>query len=126
MTRPIASQELSNPMKYRRLFSVVLVVTGLLSMSLPTFTTNRKVSAASACMGTPVNVSRGGNKPSGNPLNSASSHLSSDGRYLAFESEATTLAAPVADANVARDVFVWDRQACTISPISVSADGTAT
>ncbi len=48
--------------------------------------------------------------------------VSSDGRYVAFESDATNLVAN--DTNSARDVFVYDRNTTTIERVSVASDGT--
>jgi len=48
--------------------------------------------------------------------------VSSDGRYVAFESDATNLVAN--DTNSARDVFVYDRNTGTIERVSVASDGT--
>ena len=46
--------------------------------------------------------------------------VSSTGRYVAFQSEATNLVA--GDTNVAKDIFVYDRTLNTIERVSVSSD----
>ncbi|MBK9316760.1 MAG: PD40 domain-containing protein [Acidobacteria bacterium] len=56
-----------------------------------------------------------GNGPSGVPA------ISSDGRYVAFESDATNLV--VGDTNGLGDVFVHDRQTSTTTRVSVSSAG---
>jgi Tol biopolymer transport system component len=48
--------------------------------------------------------------------------LSADGRYVAFQSDASNLVA--GDTNGVRDVFVRDRQTGAVSRVSVSSDGT--
>lgn len=48
-------------------------------------------------------------------------HLSADGRFVVFESDATTLVA--ADTNGARDIFVHDRAAGTTERVSVATGG---
>jgi hypothetical protein len=52
--------------------------------------------------------------------------VSADGRYMAFESDATNLvnASSVggADTNGATDIFVYDRQTCTIERVSLNSD----
>ena len=48
--------------------------------------------------------------------------MSADGRYVAFESDATNLVP--ADTNAATDVFVHDRATATTRRLSVAADGT--
>jgi Tol biopolymer transport system component len=53
---------------------------------------------------------------------SSSSSISSDGRYVAFESYATNLNIP--DANGAQDIFVRDRQTGQTTRISVASDST--
>ncbi len=53
---------------------------------------------------------------------SAYSALSADGRYVAFESEATNLVPD--DTNGVRDVFVFDRATGAIERVSVAGDGT--
>jgi Tol biopolymer transport system component len=63
-------------------------------------------------------------KSSGGVLGDGDSHspsVSSDGRYLAFESDATNLVA--GDSNGKRDVFVRDRQTGTTSRVSRSSAG---
>jgi Tol biopolymer transport system component len=53
---------------------------------------------------------------------SSSPSISGDGRYVAFDSEASNLVA--SDTNGVRDVFVRDRVAGTITRVSVRSDGT--
>jgi Tol biopolymer transport system component len=68
---------------------------------------------------TRVNVASDGtqaNQDSGNPS------ISADGRYVAFESQATNLVA--GDTNGDRDIFVRDRQTATTTRVSVATDGT--
>lgn len=48
--------------------------------------------------------------------------ISADGRYIAFESEATNLIST--DTNGRRDIFVHDRQTGTVTRVSVKSDGT--
>src|SRR5206468_11535137 len=48
--------------------------------------------------------------------------LSADGRFVAFQSDATNLVA--GDTNGATDVFVHDRQTGTTERVSVASDGT--
>jgi Tol biopolymer transport system component len=68
----------------------------------------------------PVNPAPSLNQPlSGNPL------ISADGRYIAFESRATGLAA-LPDNNSAYDVFVYDTQGQSVRLITANSDGTAT
>jgi Tol biopolymer transport system component len=50
--------------------------------------------------------------------------ISADGRYVAFESDATNLVGP-SDTNATRDVFVHDREAGVTTRISVGANGEA-
>jgi Tol biopolymer transport system component len=66
-----------------------------------------------------VSVSDGGAE---GDQNSYSPSISADGRYVAFDSTATTLVA--SDTNGVRDIFVYDRQAGTIERVSVSSSGT--
>lgn len=53
---------------------------------------------------------------------SDSPHLSSDGRYVIFESSATNLVS--GDTNGALDIFLKDRETGTTSRLSVATDGT--
>src|SRR5207249_9086747 len=55
--------------------------------------------------------------------NNASSYpaLSADGRFVAFDSDATDLVA--GDTNGTTDVFVHDRQTATTERVSVASDG---
>src|SRR6266511_706579 len=48
--------------------------------------------------------------------------VSGDGRYVAFESDATNLV--TGDSNVRRDIFVRDRQTAETTRVSVASDGT--
>src|SRR6266545_1404755 len=57
-----------------------------------------------------------GNDPSSGPA------ISGDGRYVAFESDATNLVP--GDSNVRRDIFVRDRQTAETTRVSVASDGT--
>ncbi len=54
--------------------------------------------------------------PSGNPS------ISANGRFVAFESEASNLVAR--DSNDASDIFVYDRETQSIERVSISSDGT--
>jgi Tol biopolymer transport system component len=67
-----------------------------------------------------VSVASGGTQANGPSFVSSTS---SDGRYVAFESEATNLVAIDANGND-KDVFVRDRQSGTTSIVSVSSGGT--
>ncbi len=64
--------------------------------------------------GTTTRVSVASAGTEGNDQSRASS-ISADGRYVAFESDATNLIS--ADTNAARDVFVRDRQTVAASPL---------
>jgi Tol biopolymer transport system component len=66
-----------------------------------------------------VNVSDSGEQGNGS---CEISSLSSDGRYVAFDSNATNLVA--GDENGVRDVFVFDRLERTIERVSVNSSGT--
>jgi Tol biopolymer transport system component len=70
--------------------------------------------------GTTARVSLGPNGVQGNSY-SFSPALSADGRFVAFESEASNLVP--GDTNGERDVFVHDRQAGTTERVSVRRDG---
>jgi len=50
--------------------------------------------------------------------------ISANGRYVAFESDATNLLASSADTNLVGDVFVYDTVTNTISRVSVASGGT--
>src|SRR5690242_10023935 len=67
---------------------------------------------------TRVSVPTGGAQANGNSLAPA---ISKDGRYVAFYSDASNLAA--GDTNRARDVFVYDRQTRQTTRVSVAGDG---
>ncbi len=79
----------------------------------------------------PTRVSVNPAFPSGLVANGPSGHpsLSDDGRFVAFHSDATNLRGPGGDPNGARDVFVRDRLAASLSYIgpgenpSISGDG---
>lgn len=66
-----------------------------------------------------VSVSSGGAQ---GDENSSSARLSDDGRYVVFQSAASTLVP--ADTNAQSDVFVRDRQLDTTTRVSVASDGT--
>ncbi len=66
-----------------------------------------------------VSVTNGGGEANGDSLEAS---ISADGRYVAFQSDATNLAA--GDGNVATDVFVYDRQTGVIERVSVANAGT--
>src|SRR5436189_117254 len=66
-----------------------------------------------------VSVASGGTEGDDASLGSA---LSADGRFVAFDSDATNLVA--GDTNGATDVFVHDRQTGTTERVSVASDGT--
>jgi archaellum component FlaF (FlaF/FlaG flagellin family) len=72
--------------------------------------------------GTTERVSIAGDGTQGNSVSSRPS-ISADGRYVAFDSDATNLA-PGDDTNGSYDVFVTDRQTDTIERVSVASDGT--
>jgi len=65
-----------------------------------------------------VSVSTGGTEGNGDSSNPA---ISSDGRYVAFDSVATNLV--VTDTNAVADVFVRDRQLNTTTRVSVGSEG---
>ena len=66
-----------------------------------------------------VSVASGGTQGDGPSLHPS---LSSDGRYVAFESSATNLVP--GDTNGVSDVFVYDRQTDTVERVSVATGGT--
>ncbi len=68
---------------------------------------------------TKVNITSDGTQ--GNNHSSAPS-ISADGRYVAFQSDASNLVAN--DTNYASDVFVHDRQTATTTIVSVASNGT--
>ena len=65
-----------------------------------------------------VSIDNNGNEGDDSSL---ASSISSDGRYIAFESDATNLV--VGDTNAKRDVFVYDRDTDTIERVSVDNNG---
>ena len=67
-----------------------------------------------------VSVATGGGQASGG--GSLSPALSSNGRFVAFDSEATNLVP--GDTNGVRDVFMYDRQLGQTERVSVASDGT--
>jgi hypothetical protein len=75
----------------------------------------------SGCTPTTERVSVASDGTEGNAM-SFSAALSADGRFVAFESDATNLVP--GDTNGARDIFVRDRQAGTTERVSVASDGT--
>src|SRR3989442_1497918 len=96
------------PTRRRVLSSVTLVLlTALWGWSAGAQTTER------------VSVTSGGTEGNGASLGSA---LSADGRFVAFQSDATNLAP--GDTNGATDVFVRDRQTGMTERVSVASDGT--
>jgi Tol biopolymer transport system component len=66
-----------------------------------------------------VSVSAGGTQGDNHSFNPS---ISADGRYVAFESDATNLVA--GDTNGVTDTFLYDRQTDSIERVSVSAGGT--
>jgi len=62
-----------------------------------------------------------GNDRSGSPVSSPV--ISADGRFVAFESEASDLVPPGTDTNDKTDIFVWDRQTGTTTLVSVNSSG---
>src|SRR5437773_6921896 len=96
------------PVQRRVLSSVILVLlTALWGRSADAQTTER------------VRVASGGTE--GNDASSGFA-LSADGRFVAFQSDATNLVA--GDTNGATDVFVHDRQTGMTERVSVASDGT--
>ncbi len=71
--------------------------------------------------GTTVRVSVASDGTQANGASDLSS-ISDDGRYIAFESEASNLVA--GDTNGAKDIFVYDLQTSTIQRVSVASNGT--
>ena len=49
---------------------------------------------------------------------------SADGRYVVFQSDATTLSSPIADTNGQSDVFLYDAVSGATNLLSVSVGGT--
>lgn len=70
--------------------------------------------------GTTVRISLNADDTQGN-ADSSSAAISSDGRYIAFDSEATNLV--VSDSNSASDIFRYDRQTDTIIRVSLNSSG---
>ncbi len=70
---------------------------------------------------TRVSVSSAGVQGNGTSTSNSPNILSSDGRYVAFQSDATNLV--TGDTNGATDVFVRDLQAATTTRASVSSGG---
>lgn len=68
---------------------------------------------------TRVSVASDGTQANGSSLLSA---MSADGRYIAYDSDASNLVP--GDTNKSRDVFLWDRETGTTTRISVASDGT--
>jgi len=68
---------------------------------------------------TRVSVATGGGQANGNSYDPS---ISADGRYVAFESDATNLVS--GDTNFSPDVFVHDRQTGQTTRVSVASDGT--
>ena len=68
---------------------------------------------------TRVSVATGGGQANGNSYGPS---ISADGRYVAFESDATNLVS--GDTNFSTDVFVHDRQTGQTTRVSVASDGT--
>ncbi len=67
-----------------------------------------------------VSVATGGSQATGGNSNNAA--ISADGRFVAFESDATDLVS--GDTNSAKDIFVHDRQTGTTERVSVATNGT--
>ncbi len=70
--------------------------------------------------GTTSRVSLSSSGAQGNAV-SEHAHMSSDGRYVVFESEATNLVS--SDTNAAQDIFVRDRSLGTTTRVSTSSSG---
>jgi len=68
-----------------------------------------------------VSVSSGGSQANGNSENPS---ISSDGRFIAFISDATNLVS--GDTNDVKDVFVHDRDTGDTERVSIASDGTET
>ena len=73
-------------------------------------------------LGTTQRVSLADDGTAGNG-NSFNASLSADGRYVAFESDATNLLGAGVDTNGLRDIFVYDRATSTIERVNVSSTG---
>lgn len=74
-------------------------------------------------LGTTIRVSKANDGTQGNER-SYFPAISANGRYVAFESDATNLLASSADTNAVADVFVYDTTTNTISRVSVASGGT--
>jgi len=70
---------------------------------------------------TRVSVATGGTEGDNNSLNPV---ISSDGRFIAFASDATNLIGAGNDTNGVRDIFVHDRLTGATTRVSVASDGT--
>lgn len=94
----------------------LLTIAVLLSSSV--FATSRTVRAA------PGDTTRVSMDSVGTQANNASKRpsISSDGRFIAFESDASNLVAN--DTNAATDIFVKDRQTGEVTRVSVDSSGT--
>ncbi len=94
-----------------RRVGVSLVAGALLTAADPA---PRPLHAAQACTLLPITALRGDGF-------SQATSLSADGRFVAFDSAATDLV--LSDGNGFLDVFVYDRQTCTMEMISVDPAG---
>ncbi|MCH8243643.1 MAG: PD40 domain-containing protein [Planctomycetes bacterium] len=79
------------------------------------------MATAHSCFGQATTLATIGADGSASDGNSARASLSSDGRYVAFQSAATNLVAD--DTNAASDVFVYDRMTGTTMRVSVTSSG---
>ena len=81
---------------------------------------------AGSVRATPGNTTRVSVASDGTQANdhSVNPSMSADGRYVAFESEATNLVS--GDTNGEQDIFVHDRQTGVTMRVSVASDGTQT
>ncbi|QQR82137.1 PD40 domain-containing protein [Candidatus Campbellbacteria bacterium] len=96
-----------------------IITTVLISFVVPLCVYARTVEHVSVPTSTFTVLGAEGNASS---VNRAHFSISSDGRYVAFESDATNLVA--GDTNGATDVFVYDRMLNAIERVSVATDGT--
>lgn len=67
-------------------------------------------------------VSLAGDGTQQNGFDTERASISADGRYVAFQSDASNLSATT-DSNGTHDVFVYDRQTRTIQRVSLTSDG---